>query len=533
MRPFLVDGLLTEARDRWPTQPAVRAADRTLTYEQLDDAANRVANALAGMGVATGDRVGLYLEKGIEAITAVYGIMRAGAAYVPLDPMAPPGRCASIARDCGLAAVVADSARAELLSRADGAGVDRGIVCGTVAPAGFETWDAVQNGSPEPPRRSAIDTDLAYILYTSGSTGQPKGVMISHRNALTFIEWAATEFQLGPSDVLSNHAPFHFDLSTFDLFGAASAGAVCTIVPRTTAMFPQELARWIDSEGITVWYSAPSALSLLVRYGSLSEDALHSLRLILFAGEVFPNKHLSDLMVRVPTARFFNLFGPTETNVCTFYEVKEPPAATDPPIPIGRACSNTRCSVLDEAGREVTEANVEGELVVSGSIVARGYWGEQGTGDKGFLGSNTYRTGDVVYWSEPHDDPVLRFVGRRDHMVKTRGYRVELGEIEYVLNSNDDVEEAVAIAIPDELLGNRIVAFCAVRNSDGLEKLKEFCRSNLPLYMVPTELHLRTALPRNSNGKIDRVSLASELEGPELHRAPEPGAPGKIGGTRG
>ncbi len=524
MSPFLVDGLLTEACERGPGRPAVRAGDRTLTYEELDIAANRVANALAGMGVVAGDRVGLYLEKGIEAVAAVYGIMRAGAAYVPLDPMAPAGRSALIVRDCGLSALVADSARAEILLGADGVAVDRGIVCGTEAPAGFETWDAVQSGPTDPPRRRSIDTDLAYILYTSGSTGQPKGVMISHRNALTFIEWAATEFQLGPGDVLSNHAPLHFDLSIFDLFGAARAGAVCTIVPRTTAMFPRELARWIDSEAVTVWYSAPSALSLLVRYGSVSDDALHSLRLILFAGEVFPNKYLGELMVRVPTARYFNLFGPTETNVCTFYEVKEPPAATDPPVPIGRACSNTTCSVLDEAGCPVTEANVEGELVVRGSIVAQGYWGEQGSDAKGFIGSNTYRTGDIVYWSEPHDDPVLRFVGRRDHMVKTRGYRVELGEVEYVLNSNENVEEAVAIAIPDELLGNRIVAFCAVSHGDDVDKLREFCRDNLPLYMVPTELHLRTALPRNSNGKIDRVSLAGQLERSESHRAPEPGA---------
>ena len=479
------------------------------------------------MGVTRGDRVGLYLEKGLEAIAAAYGIMRAGAAYVPLDPMAPASRCASIARNCEIAALVADSARAELMFGADASAVDRGIICGSQAPAGFETWDAVQEGPADPSPRDTIDADLAYIIYTSGSTGQPKGVMISHRNALTFIEWATREFELGPDDTLSNHAPLHFDLSTFDFFGAASAGAVCTIVPRTTAMFPQQLARWINSEEISVWYSAPSALSLLVRYGGLYENSLESLRLVLFAGEVFPNKYLGEFMPHAPHARFFNLFGPTETNVCTFYEVKEPPAATDPPIPIGRACANTMCSVVDEAGREVTEANVEGELVVRGSIVAQGYWGEQGRDAGGFIPPNTYRTGDIVSWSASDGPGVLRFAGRQDHMIKTRGYRVELGEIEYALNSNEDVEEAAAIAIPDELLGNKIVAFCVVRAGDDLEGLRAFCRDTLPLYMVPTELHLRAALPRSSNGKIDRVRLATELQGAGLRRVPESGAPGE------
>ncbi len=512
MRTALLDELLTEASDRWPTRPAIRAKGRTVTYAELDMAANRVATALTDMGVGHGDRVGLYLEKGHEAITAIYAIMRAGAAYVPLDPAAPLSRAALVAQNAEIAAIVGDADRVERLLRADGAGPDRGITCGTgVPPRGFRAWEELQQSSSDPPRQTAVDTDLAYILYTSGSTGVPKGVMISHRNALSFIEWAYSEFALRPDDVLSNHAPLHFDLSTFDFFGAARSGAACAIVPRTTALFPPELARWIQTEEITVWYSAPSALSLLVSYGGLSDTTLELLRLVLFAGEVFPNKYLSALMHLAPQAKFYNLFGPTETNVCSFYEVAEPPHPDDPPIPIGQACGGTECFVLDESGRKVDENNVEGELVVRGPIVAQGYWGQHGQTANGFVEPDTYRTGDIVYWAKVGDARVLRFVGRRDHMVKTRGYRVELGEIEYVLNSHEDVKDAAAIAIPDELVGNKIVACCVTRDIDDVEPLRAFCRERLPLYMVPSAYVLRAALPRNSNGKIDRAELAADV----------------------
>lgn len=523
MRPgLLLDDLLVDARDRWTTRPAVRFGGRTVSYAELDAATNRVAAALSGMGVGKGDRVALYLEKGHEALTAVYAIMRTGAAYVPLDPASPPSRACLIARSCEIAALVADADRAEQLTRAGGAGTDRGIVCGTdVPPTGFLTWDEVQNAAPDPPPRSAVDTDLAYILYTSGSTGIPKGVMISHRNALSFVEWACAEFELRPDDVLSNHAPLHFDLSVFDVFGAARSGATCAVVPKTTALFPGQLGSWIEAEEISVWYSAPSALSLLVRFGGLTDNALRSLRLVLFAGEVFPNKHLSTLMHLAPQARFFNLFGPTETNVCSFYQVTEPPAADDPPIPIGQACPGTECVVVDESGRKVNEENVEGELVVRGPTVARGYWGEDGQAETGFSAPDTYRTGDIVYWSTSGDTRVLRFVGRRDHMIKTRGYRVELGEIEAVLNSHQGVEEAAAVAIPDELLGNKIVACCVVTGLDDADPLRAYCRERLPLYMVPAAYLIRPALPRHSNGKIDRVQLAGQVTA-DLPRADGP-----------
>src|SRR4051794_14330939 len=249
------------------------------------------------MGVGRGDRVGVHLGKTTEAIAAIYGILRAGAAYVPIDPAGPTTRSALIARDCEIAALITeDAAGVAGLREKDPDVAARGIVRTGAAPPGFVSWKSVQAGAQDAPRPHLIDTDLGYILYTSGSTGRPKGVMISHRNSLTFVRWAGEEFRLTPDDVLSNHAPFHFDLSTFDLFAAAGAAATVVPVPAVTALFPGELARWIGANGITVWYSAPSALMFLVRSGALREDPIDCVRLLLFAGEVFPNKQLAELM---------------------------------------------------------------------------------------------------------------------------------------------------------------------------------------------------------------------------------------------
>jgi AMP-binding enzyme len=310
------------------------------------------------------------------------------------------------------------------------------------------------------------------------------------------VNWACEQFALQPDDTFSSHVPNHFDLSTFDLFAAASAGGTVSVVPGVAALFPVRLAQWIGSEEVTVWYSVPSALSMLVRYGGLDQHPLDSVRLLLFASEVFPNKYLAELMRLAPRARFFNLYGPTETNVCAFHEVVEPPAAGDPPMPIGRPCANTRCLVEDEAGNVVSAAGVEGELVVRGSIVAQGYWGNPARTAQGFPAPYTYRTGDVVQWSDGPQGRVLRFVGRRDHMVKSRGYRIELGEIETALYAQVDVEEAAAVAVPDELLGSRILAFCVAAAALDEDKLKRLCRERLPQYMVPERIVLLERLPR-------------------------------------
>src|SRR5215467_1726339 len=352
---YLLQRLLTDAAARQPQRAAVASDGCLLTYQELDRQSNKVARALLRLGVAPGDRVGILAPKSAAAVIGLYGALKAGACYVPLDPKAPAGRLSHIVRDCDAAVIVADEARTPLAAALAGA-VPRppsavvvadvpgrlGREEAAIAPArgaAIVPWAAVAGESGEPlAEERAIETDLAYILYTSGSTGTPKGVMISHRNSLTFVDWAAAAAGLREQDRVCSPAPLHFDLSVFDIFATCRAAACLTVLPEGAATFPVSIARWLEAERISVWYSVPSVLTLLARYGSLQQFDLSDLRMVIFAGEVFPPKHLARLIAELPHPRYLNWYGPTETNVCTAFEV---PAgwADVRPAPIGKACA--------------------------------------------------------------------------------------------------------------------------------------------------------------------------------------------------
>jgi amino acid adenylation domain-containing protein len=365
--------------------------------------------------------------------------------------------------------------------------------------------------SPARSAASPIDTDLAYILYTSGSTGRPKGVMLTHRHALTFVEWCAARIGSGPEDRFSNHAPFHFDLSVFDLYVAAHGGATLSVVPEATAYFGADLAEFIRAEGITVWYSVPSALMLLTR--AAEAGSLPTLRAVVFAGEVYPTKHLRSLRARLPEAALWNLYGPTETNVCTYHRVVDLPE-DDRPIPIGRACENTEVFALRDDG-EVAGVGEEGELYVRGSLVMKGYWGRPDRTAEVLVQNPlapgipefVYRTGDLVRLRPDGD---YDFFGRRDHQVKSRGYRIELGEIESSLHGHPRILEAVTVAVPHEEWGKAIVAYVVPRDDASLteNEVKQHVARHLPRYMVPARVEVVAELPRTSTGKADRTLLA-------------------------
>jgi len=374
-------------------------------------------------------------------------------------------------------------------------------------------WTEIMaDDAPSPLALCRDPDDLAYILFTSGSTGQSKGVMLSHANAFTFLDWC--QETLGPwadDDRFSSHAPFHFDLSVFDLFVSCRNAATLVLIGESLAKEPELLGEILAAGRISVWYSAPSILALLTRHGRLDRPGSAAPRLVLFAGEVFPVGPLRRLRQLWPAARLWNLYGPTETNVCTAHPI--PAAIPDDrtePYPIGTVCPPLRARVVDEEGQDVP-AGALGELVIAGPGVMRGYFGQpELTACAFFIDAEElrwYRTGDLVV-----DDGAgcYQFHGRRDRMVKKRGYRIELGEIESALYRHDSVDRAAVVARADES-GVSIAAFVALKPDQkrSIIAMKRHCTVYLPNYMVPDTITFMSSLPATSTDKVDYQRLGA------------------------
>lgn len=522
---FLLHHLLSESAARYPDREAIAFKDRIVTYAELERESNKLAHTLIAFRIAKGDRVGLYLDRGIESIIAACGVLKTGATYVPIDPVSPLRRVVYIIEKCGIRSLLTihdklpkietafpEDSPLEHIVLMDGNGSNPRRSPGTTQLInGYSVPDEVGESAPVV---NVIDSDIAYILFTSGSTGNPKGVMLSHLNSLTFVNSACDFFRIEKEDRLSNIAPLHFDMSVFDIFVAFKAGACVVPIPEVTAIFPAKLAEYISEKKISIWNSVPSALSLLATDKNLNTRDLSSLRLILFAGELFPLKYLRLLQEAIPGARFCNMYGQTEANSSTYYWVDQVPSDGRGILPIGRALPNFEVFALAENGNRVQAPEQEGELYVRASTVALGYWGELEKTENSFvrnplrpdLPEKVYKTGDLVRLDS---DGNYVFLGRKDHMIKSRGYRIEIGEIETVLCNHPEIKNAVVIPIPDELIGNRLSVIVVPLTPGKLTKddVFEHCFSQLPKYMIPEIVEFRDSLPMTSSGKVDRQKL--------------------------
>ena len=537
---LLQDGVRQQAQRRPDAVAVVDGAQRT-SYGDLDRTANQLAHLLLAAGAGRGDRIAILAPKGTAAITAMLATLRAGCAYVPLDPQGPAPRQSKILHASEPRVVLATAAAQPLLDAILGeADAPRCTVASLehAAFAGerFATEIASGDAAAQPaaaPSCGSQGADPAHILFTSGSTGTPKGVVITHANVLAFLDWALPHFGIRDDDRCSSHPPLHFDLSTFDVWGTLTAGGELHPIPPQASLVPHRLAELIRARALTQWFSVPSILAYMASLGAVREHDFPALRRVLWCGEVLPAPVLAHWMQRVPHARYTNLYGPTEATIAsTWFDVPAPPADLQAPVPIGRACGGEDVDVLDPDLRPLPAGEL-GEICIRGQGLSPGYWRDAEKTAAAFVhddqGRRTYRTGDLGT-RDAHG--LLHFAGRRDAQIKSRGYRIELGEIEAALHTLASLQEAAVVAIPTDGFDGHAIC-CAYVGRDPAPSLApaalraELARL-LPAYMLPSRWLALACLPRNHNGKVDRPELRRRFTA-ERHAAASPEAAAREG----
>ncbi|MGJ8736181.1 amino acid adenylation domain-containing protein [Zobellia laminariae] len=507
-----------------PNREAFRYLEETISYSELHKKTDQLASYLISIGIKKGDRVGIFMNRCLETSIAVYGILKAGAVYVPLDTAAPLHKTAAIINDCQISCLITTTTKRRKVDTLLNEKSTLNRVIGDTLKNSIPSvaWDdvfSIELDDYTPP--TILEQDLAFILYTSGSTGMPKGIMHTHYSGLSLAKIAADTYNFNPDDIFGNPAPLHFDPSTFGYFVSPLVGATTVIIPDAHLKMPASLSALISKERITVWYSVPLMLLQLLHSETLDKHDFSSLRWVLFAGEVFITKHLRALMKKWPNARFSNLYGPAELILCTYYNVLKLPKK-DEPIPIGNVWANTEYKILDENNNDALE-NETGQLAVRSATMMQGYWNNKSLTEQSFHKVTIadgyehiyYKTGDLV---KLNNNGELLFLGRNDRQIKLRGYRVELDEIELTLLKHNDIEEvAVLVLGKDEEVQELAAVIKPLKGvSINLTYLREFCKIQLPSYAIPKTIEFMKDLPRTSSGKISRKEIGKLLEEHQL-----------------
>lgn len=524
---YLLPHLIERACDRFADKEAMRFNSQALTYEQLLSKANQLAHSLVELGVSRGDRVGVLMPRCLESAVGVYGIMQAGAAFVPLDVQTPTAGLRALIEDCGVQCVVTHDYDIDLLDALALQCPSLQVCIGVEQPLSRAvrtiSWhDLEQFPSSAPRTVVTVGDDLAYIMYSSGSTGRPKGIMHTHFSGLSYAELSAETYRVQPGDRIGNHSPLHFDMSTFGYLTGPFAAATTILISNAHTKLPASLSQLMERERLTIWYSVPFALIQLLYHGVIETRDLSSLRWVLFGGEPFAPKHLRRLMKCWPHAEFANVYGPAEVNQCTHYSVPETIGTTnsssDAPIPLGRVWRNTEEMIVDE-NEDVVEPGESGELLIRSPTMMKGYWGRADLNAKAFYRQQVYsgferifyRTGDHVCTTE---DGNLVFLGRLDRQIKLRGYRIELDELESTLAAHAEVEEAAVYPVRDSRQDETLEAAVVLHTgTTGLpEDFVDYITTRLPAYAVPQRIEVLQTFPRTTSGKIDRRDLQTKAE---------------------
>ncbi|MEV5818678.1 amino acid adenylation domain-containing protein [Micromonospora haikouensis] len=500
-----VHELVSQRARAYPEAVAVRHGGKSLRYGELDAAAAGLAGHLVEAGVRPGDRVAVAAERGADAVTAFLAVLRAGAAYVPVDVAQPPARSRTILRDSGVRLALCQPGAQEHV------------------PTGAPTVDlaAALAGAadrPAPPPVPVTVRHPAYVMYTSGSTGTPKGVVVPHEAILRLVP-RSNFLSLHPEDVVAHLSNTAFDAATLEVWGALCAGATLAVVPREVALSPHRMGRFLADTGVSVMFTTNALLNAIVAH---VPDAFAGLRVLLIGGDQYALEPVRRMLAAGAPQHLVNAYGPTENT--TFSAAHEVTTADldRGVLPIGGAIDGTYLRVLDDRLAPVAPGGT-GELYVGGQGLADGYVGDPGRTGAAFVadpfaaepGARLYRTGDLVRLLP---DGGVVFLGRRDDQVKVSGFRVELGEVERVLGDCPGVGEGAVLAVAD---ADAVELVAVLTGPADPGEVREFLRANLPAYMVPARCHRVRRLPTTNNGKVDRPALLAEL-GRAAAPAPDP-----------
>jgi amino acid adenylation domain-containing protein len=505
------DDLFTAARTS-PAKTAIVAGDGRITYADLATAAAALARELAAAGIGCGDRVLIPMDNSIEAAIAIYGVLAAGAVFAPINPSTKVDKLAHLLADSGAAAVLTEARLAGTVAAAIERAATSPLVWSTSPrhgglPAATRSFEAAIAGSGLDRPTTGPSSDLAMLVYTSGSTGLSKGVMMTHDNVAAAAGSIVAYLGLTADDVILSTLPLAFDYGLYQVLMSVRTGA--RVVLERTFAFPRVIFEKIDEERATVFPLVPTTAALILRMDGLEPDFLPSIRLLTNTAAALPVSHIEQLRRLFPRARLFSMYGLTECKRCTFL----PPEELDRrPDSVGIAIPGTEVFVLDDDGRRVAPG-VVGELFVRGLHVMQGYWRDPvATAERlrpdPETGGVMLATGDLF---RADADGFLYFVARRDDMLKTRGVKVAPKEIEAVLAAHPAVAEVVVVGVPDPLLGQAIVALVVPRRPDlDVRELAAHAARHLEDHLIPSRIELRTALPETDSGKVSR-RLAGEL----------------------
>ena len=493
-----IDDFLQKSVKKFPQKMLFKEMDgKSVTYKEFDILSQKVASKLLNTLTPTFTQspILIILPKSINTLISFFGVAKSGNFYTLLDEKMPLERIEKIIKVLKPKAFITSKS------------LNLKLDLPTLYTEDFESYERDEEALIKA-RLRHIDTNLLYVFFTSGSTGLPKGVSISHKSVIDYAFWVSEEFELDENEIIANQAPLYFDNSILDIFPTIKEGGSVHLVPNSLFAFPLKVLEYLENEGVNTIFWVPSVLIYFANTQALEKFKLEKLKKVLFCGEIMPNKQLNYWRTHLSNTLFANLYGPTEiTDVCCFYKVNR--AFKDEELlPIGKACKNTELLVFDENKNLINEVGKKGELFVRGTSLSLGYYNDIEKTKAAFIQNPLhhnyldllYKTGDIVAYNEFGE---LLCYGRLDNQIKFKGHRIELGEIEAVLNSHAKIKNSACIFKDDKLI--------AFYESEEELNLKAFLKDKLPAYMLPKQSIRLTKLPLNINSKVDRLALYASV----------------------